>query len=262
MNNLTIINQNGQLLADSRNVADMTGKQHPHLLRDIKGYKDIIDQNPNLDSADFFIPSTYFNDNNQEYPCYLLTRKGCDMVANKMTGEKGILFTAEYVTRFEEMEQALVSPKPACIEDVLIQSLLEQKAIREQLATVTEKTVLMDAKVKEVKTDLQNMRDIYTLSPNTWRTNTTKLINSIAQTMGGFEHIKLIREETYKILDERAGARLGIRLANMKKNVLVETGLKSKAEKITKLDVIAADKRLTEVYCLIVKEMAIKYGAN
>lgn len=27
------------------------------------------------------------------------------MVANKMTGEKGVLFTAEYVTRFEEMEQ-------------------------------------------------------------------------------------------------------------------------------------------------------------
>ena len=29
------------------------------------------------------------------------------MVANKLTGEKGVLFTAEYVTRFEEMEKQL-----------------------------------------------------------------------------------------------------------------------------------------------------------
>ena len=29
------------------------------------------------------------------------------MVANKMTGEKGILFTAEYVTKYEEMEKEL-----------------------------------------------------------------------------------------------------------------------------------------------------------
>ena len=27
------------------------------------------------------------------------------MVANKMTGEKGVLFTAAYVTKFEEMEK-------------------------------------------------------------------------------------------------------------------------------------------------------------
>lgn len=40
-------------------------------------------------------------------PSYYLTRKGCDMIANKMTGEKGTLFTAAYVTRFHEMEDEL-----------------------------------------------------------------------------------------------------------------------------------------------------------
>lgn len=39
---------------DSREVAEMIGKQHAHLMRDIKGYVDIIDPNPKLDSADFF----------------------------------------------------------------------------------------------------------------------------------------------------------------------------------------------------------------
>ena len=39
-------------------------------------------------------------------PCYLLSKMGCEMVANKLTGEKGILFTAAYVKRFNEMEAA------------------------------------------------------------------------------------------------------------------------------------------------------------
>ena len=33
------------------------------------------------------------------------------MVANKLTGEKGILFTAEYVERFNEMEKAIKTPQ-------------------------------------------------------------------------------------------------------------------------------------------------------
>lgn len=111
MNNLTIINQNGNLVTDSREVANMIGKRHSDLLRDIKGYREIIDQNANLRSADFFIESIYKNENNQSYPCYLLTKKGCDMVANKLTGKKGVLFTATYVSKFEEMEKALKQPQ-------------------------------------------------------------------------------------------------------------------------------------------------------
>ena len=32
------------------------------------------------------------------------------MVANKMTGDKGILFTATYVTKFDDMEKRLTDP--------------------------------------------------------------------------------------------------------------------------------------------------------
>jgi hypothetical protein len=37
-------------------------------------------------------------------PCYLINKPGCEMVANKLTGEKGVLFTAAYVAKFNEME--------------------------------------------------------------------------------------------------------------------------------------------------------------
>ena len=32
---------------------------------------------------------------------------GCELLANKMTGEKGILFTARYVKKFNDMEKAI-----------------------------------------------------------------------------------------------------------------------------------------------------------
>lgn len=102
---LTIINQNGKLLVDSREVAEMIGKRHDHLIRDIQGYIKVIEDGSNLSSQDFFIESTYKNSQNKIQPCYKLTKQGCEMVANKMTGEKGILFTAEYVQAFNKMEK-------------------------------------------------------------------------------------------------------------------------------------------------------------
>lgn len=114
MNNLTVFQHDSIDVVDSRQVAEMIGKQHKHLLRDIQNYCDVIQKNgllkneesagqPKFGPSDFFIPSTYINSQNKEQPCYLLTKKGCDMVANKMTGEKGVLFTAAYVTAFEAM---------------------------------------------------------------------------------------------------------------------------------------------------------------
>lgn len=108
MTQLQLINEHGKIYADSRQVAEMVGKEHKHLLRDIDKYIKVISESPTLDSQNFFIKSSYKTEgNNKTYPCYKLTRKGCDMVANKLTGVKGVLFTAEYVTRFEEMEKQL-----------------------------------------------------------------------------------------------------------------------------------------------------------
>ncbi|MFE1631351.1 Rha family transcriptional regulator [Brevibacillus reuszeri] len=127
MDNLTIINQNGQLLVDSREVAEMTNVRHSDLLEKIVGYIQHL-ENGNFRSQDFFTPSTYkVEGNNKTYDCYLLTRKGCDMVANKMTGEKGVLFTAAYVTKFEEMEQTIQNPFSNLSPEVKAIFFLDQK---------------------------------------------------------------------------------------------------------------------------------------
>lgn len=91
---------------DSREVAEMVGRNHKEVLRDIRNYTDVL-TSAKLRPLDFFIESMYKDGKGEERKCYLLTKKGCDMVANKMTGEKGIIFTAKYVTRFEEMESQI-----------------------------------------------------------------------------------------------------------------------------------------------------------
>lgn len=116
MNDLRVFVHEDVDVVDSRAVAEMVGKNHRDLMRSIHSYVNIMENNNerNFAPVDFFIESTYLDGKGEVRPCYLLTKKGCDMVANKMTGEKGVLFTAAYVTAFEAMRSAqkTANPKP------------------------------------------------------------------------------------------------------------------------------------------------------
>ena len=92
---------------DSREVAEMVGKRHANLIRDIENYISVISTNSDLSSLDFFIERTYKDKKGESRKRYDSTEKGCEMVANMLTGEKGILFTAEYVERFNAMEKTI-----------------------------------------------------------------------------------------------------------------------------------------------------------
>ena len=109
MNELQVFNSNGKDVVDSREVAEMVERNHKDLLRDIRNYTGILEKSAErkIAPSDFFIPHTYRDSMGRTLPCYLLTKKGCDMVANKMTGEKGVLFTAAYVTAFEKMREKI-----------------------------------------------------------------------------------------------------------------------------------------------------------
>ena len=109
MNDLSIITMpNGEYVADSREIAASVEKQHKELLRDIRTYcKDLNESKIAL--VDFFIESSYQDSKGEERPCFLITKKGCDMIANKMTGQKGVVFTALYVNAFYAMENHIKS---------------------------------------------------------------------------------------------------------------------------------------------------------
>jgi Rha family phage regulatory protein len=108
MYDLTIIKQNGGAYVDSREIANAIGKRHDNLLRDITLYLEILEKlaDLNFEGCDFFVESSYFDPNRRLRLCYLVSKMGCEMIANKLTGERGILFTAAYVKKFNVMESA------------------------------------------------------------------------------------------------------------------------------------------------------------
>lgn len=105
MNEIQIKQMDGQAVMDSRDVAKMVEKRHTNLIRDIRDYIKVLDQNSDLSSDQFFIKSSYRTGTGKNYTCYLLTKQGCEFVANKMTGKKGTLFTARYVSIFNEYQE-------------------------------------------------------------------------------------------------------------------------------------------------------------
>ena len=91
MNDLVISEIANECVLDSRKVAEMIGKIHAHLCRDIDGYIAVMSQNPKLDSDKFFVERSYTAGTGKQYKRYDITKMGCEMVANKLTGQKGII---------------------------------------------------------------------------------------------------------------------------------------------------------------------------
>lgn len=96
---------NNQEAMDSRDVAKMIGKRHRDLMRDIRRYINDMATSAKLRALDFFIESTYEDAKGETRECYLLTKQGCEFVANKLTGKKGTIFTATYVGLFNEYQK-------------------------------------------------------------------------------------------------------------------------------------------------------------
>ncbi len=81
---------------DSREVAGMVEKEHSKLLKDIRRYIDQFGE-AKIGFTDFFKESTYRTGQNKTLPCYRITKKGCEFIANKLTGVKGTIFTANVI---------------------------------------------------------------------------------------------------------------------------------------------------------------------
>jgi Rha family phage regulatory protein len=89
-------------------VAEMVNKDHKELLRDIRRYQEQLNESK-IAPVDFFTESTYQDSKNEKRPCFLVTKKGCEFIAHKLTGIKGTEFTAKYINRFHEMEETILN---------------------------------------------------------------------------------------------------------------------------------------------------------
>ena len=137
---------------------------------------------------------------------------------------------------------------------VLIQMETRQKQIEARQAE--QATALAGLEQK-----LQNTCEVIALDKTAWRKDSEHLINKIALATGdGYGGIRLLYEEIYRSIESRAGVSLNTRLTNKRNRMAGEGVCKSKRDKLTRVDIIAEDKQLIEIYVAIVKELAVKYG--
>ena len=137
---------------DSREVAEMVGKEHSKLMRDIRGYIENLNESK-IGLVDFFNESTYVDKKGETRPCYQVTKKGCEFIAHKLTGVKGTEFTAKYINRFHEMEDAIKSKVPSGAELIALAVVEAQKllAAKEQEVKELQGTVQqMDAVITDM----------------------------------------------------------------------------------------------------------------
>ena len=181
----TITNEQGETVPviDSREVARMMGRTHSEILGYIeggttKGRTYATGILPTLlskgfDLSAYFIESSYTTTINNREKCYLCTRMGCDLLATRQKGEKGILFCAKYVERFNAMEKELKKNNPALSkEDDLLLAIVKgatpidrATALQEYTALITDKaTAPLKAELTEKTDFIDDINDCFTFT--------------------------------------------------------------------------------------------------
>lgn len=120
-NNLVTTNNMNETII-SIEVAMMIDKEHNKLMRDIRRYINQLNE-AKIGHVDFFEESTYVDLKGEIRPCFNITRKGCEFIANKLTGQKGTEFTARYVNRFHELEEGHITTTLLSSLNTLVESI-------------------------------------------------------------------------------------------------------------------------------------------
>jgi Rha family phage regulatory protein len=84
---------------DSREVAEMVGKNHADLMRDIRRYCEQFNES-NIALVDFFKEADYKDGKGQKRPCYNVTKKGCEFIAHKLTGIRVEFYALKLIGNF------------------------------------------------------------------------------------------------------------------------------------------------------------------
>lgn len=158
---------------NSREVAEMLGKKHEVLMKDIQGSGKNLGIIPVLEKGNFlvsnyFIESSY-KSGNRNYKCYEVTKMGCELLGNKQQGAKGIAFSAKYVERFNQMEKEIAMKQfnlPTTYKEALL-ALVQAEEEKELLIAenIKQKEIIeLQAPKINLYNDFMNTDNVYSVN--------------------------------------------------------------------------------------------------
>lgn len=246
-----VIMKDKQAVTTSIQIAESFNKQHKHVLEAIENKMSTAENSALLKTM--FHEDSYRASNGKTNKMYFMNRDGFTFIAFGFTGVAADEFKLKYINAFNRMEAEIkqqfdtsnLSPELQMFGNIF-KSLARQESLQ-----------------KELESKVDNISNIVALNTVEWRKDAQNLINKIAKLRGNTGEVhKEIRSEIFNEVDRRGGVQLSTRLTNKRRRMAEEGINKTKRERVSKVDVIAEDKKLIEIYVAIVKEYAVKYGAS
>lgn len=155
----------------SLEIAEMVGREHAHVMRDIRTIINHLGDESKSGLVEYFIESTYRGGNGQQRPCFNLTKKGCELYSTRMTGEKGTQFAVAYIERFNEMEQRIKEqPQQVPSLEIALQAALEH-----------------EREIKTIKSDVQYLKGSMRIDSLQQQEIQQYANQSVVHALGGYE---------------------------------------------------------------------------
>lgn len=122
---ISVLNKDESIVVSSRTVAEVFGKAHSNVLKDIKHLITTVESCNNSSGVKFY--STTYNDlQGKKRPCYLLNENAFTLLVMGYNGLKAIQFKLNYINYFNEMKQQLYDLKQCRIECPKLTSALQR----------------------------------------------------------------------------------------------------------------------------------------
>lgn len=144
MNDIVFCGDNGQLVTTSLKVAEVFGKEHNKVVRDIENLS--CSENFNLAN---FGEINHIDDKGRRYKAYSMTKDGFVFLVMGYRGAKAAQFKEAYIEAFNKMEKAIK-------EAPVLPSPIDVTVLRQLVET----TQVMAAQINQIQSELIRQRDL------------------------------------------------------------------------------------------------------
>lgn len=254
MTDIILSTQNGEPVASSRQIAESFGKDHNHVMRDIKVLEEGVSKNG---QTPMFYKTEYIHEQNgQTYPMYLMNRDGFTLLAMGFTGKAALEWKLKYIAAFNAMEKQLAPRSTSQLQDLSpeLQYLIKLERQQNQQAK----------QLDEVNERLDAACEAFSLSAGPdWKKVCQNVISSVAMKRGGTgDDFESVWNEIYEAM-ERRGFNLELRVSNAKSRAMKNGICKSDVRKISKAKIIeSGGKKIICAFVDSVRELAVKAGTR
>lgn len=239
MNELVKINNDGQMVVSSKDIAEHFEKEHKNVIQSVEN---LVAENSAAKSM--FFKAT-FDNRGKQYPMYLMNRDGFSLLVMGFTGKSALEWKIKYIEAFNKMEQQLRS-KPLTPAEQLLENAKIMVEHERRISLVEKKYDCIGNSIYELSKP--------TPSGDTWQADTLHQIRQLCAE-NNLNYQQFITD-LYKELEESAGVNLETRQKRKRERLELQGAKYAERQAVSKLSIIAEDRKLREILSGIVQNHA------